>query len=103
MDSIQQNQYSMKNLSLYFFVLIFSGCAATETAPIPLPSLKGKKVLIVWGGWDGHQPDKYAVRMEKWLKEEGAIVTVSDSLGIYSDSTFMASLDLILLDIWNHF
>ena len=89
----------MKNLLILFSILILNACASTdpvEANQTVLPSLKGKKILIVWGGWEGHQPDKYAIRMEKWLKAEGAEVTVSDSLGIYSDSVFMASLDLIL-------
>ncbi len=61
-----------------------------------LPSLNGKKVLIVYGGWKGHSPKAFAERMEKWAKEEGAEVTVSDTLSIYTDSVFMASLDLII-------
>ena len=83
-------------LLLFSTIILLFSCSKPIAPIAPLPDLKNKKVLIVWGGWDGHQPDKYAQRMEKWLKEEGANVTVSDSLGIYEDSIFMASLDLIL-------
>ena len=87
---------STRILLLFSIVTLFYSCSSTNPAPTPLPKLNGKKVLIVWGGWDGHQPDKYAHRLEAWLKIEGADVTISDSLNIYEDSVFMSSLDLIL-------
>lgn len=68
----------------------------TTAAVAELPTLKGKKILIVYGGWEGHKPGAFAERMNAWLKEQGAVVTVSDSLGIYADETFMSSVDLIL-------
>lgn len=86
----------MRQFYVFFAIVSILGCWAIDPMATPLPSLKDKKVLIVWGGWDGHQPEKYALLMEKWLKEEGAQVFVSDSLEIYSDSSFMQSLDLIL-------
>ena len=57
------------------------------------PSLKGKKVLYVWGGWAGHEPEECRDILVPWMREEGAEVIVSDSLGIYTDEKFMASLD----------
>ena len=68
----------------------------TATVSSELPSLKNKKVLIVYGGWDGHKPDAFAKRMEAWLEKEGAILTISDSLGIYTDEALMAEVDLIV-------
>lgn len=64
-----------------------------------LPSLKGKKVLIVHGGWDGHQPDLYAKKVHGWLSELGAVVTVSDSLGVYANQALMAEMDLIIQSV----
>lgn len=61
-----------------------------------LPELKGKKILMVWGGWKGHQPDKFTEKIAAWLEQAGAEVLISDSLGIYKDSTLMASLDVIV-------
>ena len=61
-----------------------------------LPSLNGKKILVVHGGWEGHQPAAFAERMGAWLEAEGAGLTISDSLGIYTDETFMSSVDLII-------
>ena len=50
-----------------------------------LNSLKGKKVIYVWGGWPGHKPKESVDFFVPWLKSEGAIVTVSNSLDIYTD------------------
>lgn len=83
-------------LLLFSTIVFLFSCSQPKESIAPLPALKNKKVLIVWGGWDGHQPDKYANRMAAWLREEGAEVIVSDSLGLYQDSIFMSSLDLIL-------
>ncbi|REE05544.1 ThuA domain-containing protein [Marinoscillum furvescens] len=60
----------------------------------PLPSLKGRKVLFVYGGWDGHEPLKYKEYLGQWLQDEGADVTFSDTLEIYEDAAFMESVDL---------
>lgn len=63
------------------------------------PSLKGKKVLFVYGGWKGHDPEKCRDIFVPWMRSEGAEVIVSDSLGVYTDSALMASLDLVV-QIW---
>ena len=69
-----------------------------ETAAVSseLPALKGKKILLVHGGWEGHKPAAFAQRVGAWLEKEGAAVTVSDSLGIYTDEAFMSSVDLVI-------
>ena len=28
-----------------------------------------REALIVWGGWDGHEPDKVAALFADWLRE----------------------------------
>jgi uncharacterized protein len=38
------------------------------------------EALIVWGGWDGHEPDAFAERCAAMLREAGMTVEVSDSL-----------------------
>lgn len=86
----------MKNLLFLVLIFFLNACASTDPAPAKLPTLKGKRVLVTWGGWDGHQPEKFALRMEKWLKSQGAEVIVTDSLEMYADSVFMASLDLVI-------
>jgi type 1 glutamine amidotransferase len=61
-----------------------------------LPSLKARKVLFIYGGWDGHEPQKFADFMSPWLKSEGAEVQVFNSLEPYADKTLMDSIDLVI-------
>lgn len=68
---------------------------ASETTNA-LPSLKGRKVLFTYGGWDGHEPQKYVDYLTPWMKEEGAEVVTSPNLDPYSDKPLMASIDLVL-------
>ncbi|MBM7569131.1 ThuA domain-containing protein [Paenibacillus sacheonensis] len=58
-----------------------------------------KKALIVWGGWDGHQPKEVGEIFSGLLREEGFDVTVSDTLASFEDAELMASLDLIV-PVW---
>ena len=74
-------------------------CNSQSPAALGEPSLEGKKVLFVMGGWKGHEPQKCHDIFVPWMRSEGAEVIVSDSLGIYKDSVFMASLDLVV-QIW---
>ena len=63
------------------------------------PSLKDKKVLMVWGGWMGHEPKKCIDIFAPWIREQGAQVTVSDTLDAYLDEDLMSSVDLIV-QVW---
>jgi len=58
--------------------------------------LNNKKVLFVWGGWDGHEPAKCRDIFVPWMKAEGAEVIVSDNLDAYLDSQLMETLDLVV-------
>lgn len=58
-----------------------------------------KKALIVWGGWDGHQPKEVGEIFTGLLREEGFDVTVSDTLESFENAELMASLDLIV-PVW---
>ena len=56
-----------------------------------------KKALVVWGGWDGHQPEKIARLCEDWLTAQGFSVEVSDSLSTFSEKgEGLKELDLIV-------
>ncbi|MFZ1290762.1 MAG: ThuA domain-containing protein [Melioribacteraceae bacterium] len=55
-----------------------------------------KKILLVYGGWDGHQPKEFKDLILPWLQEQEFDVTVSNSLDIYADSTKMQNFDLII-------
>ena len=56
-------------------------------------------VLLVWGGWPGHDPDKCRDIFAPWMRDAGFELTVSDTLDAYLDESLMGSLDLIV-QIW---
>jgi type 1 glutamine amidotransferase len=58
-----------------------------------------RKALIVWGGWDGHQPKEVAEIFASLLRKESFEVIVSDTLESYADEELMQSLDLIV-PVW---
>lgn len=70
--------------------------AVTVAPPDELPSLKGKKVLMVWGGWPNHEPRQVTEKIKQELEKMGAEITVSDSLGVYTNKEVMSSVDLII-------
>lgn len=55
-----------------------------------------KRALIVWGGWEGHEPKLVADRFEEILKSDGFEVVVSDSSEAYCDAALMAGIGLIV-------
>ncbi len=74
-----------------------SGFGKDTSAPFEaLPSLKDKKVLFTYGGWDGHEPQKFADFLGPWMKGEGANVLLYANLEPYADKVLMDSIDLVL-------
>ena len=83
---------------LLLVALFLLNSIAMQAKPVKndeLPSLKGKKVLMVWGGWNGHFPKELTEKVKAYLDAQGAIVTVSDSLGVYTNKKIMDETDLI--------
>jgi type 1 glutamine amidotransferase len=62
-------------------------------------SMSSKKVLVVWGGWDGHTPKQSAEVFTTYLQSQGCEVVVRDTLDAYLDESLMKSLDLVV-PIW---
>jgi len=58
-----------------------------------------RKALIVWGGWDGHEPDKVARIFSDILTGSGFEVEISDSLDSLKDAAKLRQLHLIV-PIW---
>lgn len=52
--------------------------------------------LIVYGGWDGHDPEKVAKTFEAKLTEKGVTVELSATLDSLVDEKKLAGLDLIV-------
>lgn len=63
------------------------------------PDTKKKSVLIVWGGWKGHEPKKCVDIFAPYLDEQGYDVTISNTLDAYLDEEKMNSLSLIV-QVW---
>ncbi len=55
-----------------------------------------KRVLMVWGGWEGHEPRECVARFEPFLKEQEFDVTLLGNLDIFADKERMRSYDLIV-------
>ena len=58
-----------------------------------------KKALVVWGGWDGHEPKQCADIFVPWLIEQGFETRVSNTLDVYLDTEYMNSLSVII-PVW---
>ena len=55
-----------------------------------------KKVLIVQGGWDGHEPQLTSKRFAGLMEAEGFDVTISDTLEVFEDLEVLKELHLIV-------
>jgi type 1 glutamine amidotransferase len=56
--------------------------------------------LIVWGGWEGHQPRECAELWAEILRGQGFDVRVADTLDAYLDAERLHTLSLIV-PIWS--
>lgn len=54
------------------------------------------KALIVWGGWDGHEPEPVANILAEALRGEGFEAELSDTLAAFEDADRLKGLDLIV-------
>ena len=58
-----------------------------------------KNALLVWGGWDGHEPQQVVERFVPFLQEQGFETRVEDNLDVYLEADYMNSLSLVV-PIW---
>ncbi len=54
------------------------------------------QALIVYGGWEGHEPEKVAAILARQLRENGLEVELADSLDPLADVEKLAGLDLLV-------
>lgn len=59
----------------------------------------GKKALIVYGGWDGHEPEKISHLFKRILEESDFEVELSHTLDSFLDKEKLLTLDLII-PVW---
>lgn len=93
--------YKYLRLSITIIAVVSVFCLiscikAVQKSSLDVPLMNGKKVLIVYGGWQGHSPKAFVDKITPWLIEEGAIITTSDSLGVYANEELLMSQDLII-------
>lgn len=55
-----------------------------------------KSALIVWGGWEGHQPKETAELFAEILQVEDYTVELSNTLDVYLDAEKLSALNLIV-------
>jgi len=55
-----------------------------------------KSVLMVWGGWEGHEPKQCVDIFAPWLEKQGFDVEISNTLDSYLDEKNLSSKDLIV-------
>src|SRR5262245_15797167 len=92
-----RRDFLTKALGVGAVATAYSSNANNKSTNVPaLPSLKGRKVLFTFGGWDGHEPQKYIDYLVPWLKGEGADVTTSPNLEPYANKDLMNTIDLVL-------
>ena len=57
-------------------------------------TLEDRKILVVWGGWDGHQPKQCVDIIEPWLRSLGAdVLYCEDDVGHKLSRTCFSSLE----------
>ena len=54
-----------------------------------------KKSLMVWGGWEGHEPKQCVDIFAPLIRDAGFEVDVETSLDVYTDAARMAAYDVI--------
>lgn len=54
------------------------------------------KALIVYGGWDGHQPQQVAELFQRILTQDGFDVDTSTTLDVFGDEARLKTLSLIV-------
>jgi len=85
-------QRNIFQLFIIFIVLLFCMNIVTSSQT----KNGSKTVLVVYGGWEGHEPKECKDVFVPWLEQEGYKVIQSESLEVYSDSTIMNSIDLVV-------
>jgi len=80
---------------LFALLALAAAWAFAPAAGAQQPAAK-KKVLIVWGGWAGHEPKQTVDVFAPWLAEQGFDVEISNSLDAYLDAAKMKGLSLVV-------
>ena len=85
----------MKKNILLTAVIIGVSCLLVGSAAAQTPK-KQRTALMVWGGWEGHEPKQCVDIFAPWLESQGFKVEISHSLDAYLDLEKLRKLDLIV-------
>jgi uncharacterized protein len=77
-------------------ILLLGLAAAVAFAGPGQAPAKPKTALIVWGGWEGHEPKQCVDIFAPWLESQGFKVEISHTLDAYLDYEKLKTLDLIV-------
>ena len=56
----------------------------------------GRSALLLYGGWEGHEPEACVQRFAPYLASEDFTVTLANDLAIFDEPAFLESQDLIV-------
>lgn len=90
-----------KTLILVTILILFPIQGISQNEKKEAPTLKGKNIIYVYGGWKGHKPRESVDLMVPKLRAEGANVKIFDTLSVYTNEKLMAETDLII-QIWTN-
>lgn len=93
---VSRRNFIAKSAAVTAAALITPSLLGRNILAGPGSLLRNKKVLYVWGGWMGHEPDKCRDIFVPWMESEGAAVTVSDTLDAYLKHDLKNEFDLII-------
>tara|TARA_B100001250_G_scaffold122420_1_gene103961 strand:- start:735 stop:1571 length:837 start_codon:yes stop_codon:yes gene_type:complete len=99
MKTTQSNLPVFFNLIFLLLICLYPFDCFSQDQLQTSPTLKGKNIIYVYGGWEGHKPTESVDFMVPKLRAEGANVKVFDTLSVYTDEKIMAETDLII-QIW---
>jgi type 1 glutamine amidotransferase len=83
----------MKSRTLVALAVFALASALACAAP---PPQTPKSALVVWGGWEGHEPKQCVDIFAPWLESQGFKVEISHSLDAYLDLEKLKTFDLIV-------
>jgi type 1 glutamine amidotransferase len=81
---------------LILALAVFGICGLLLSSAAPQAAPKARTALIVWGGWEGHEPKPCVDIFAPWLESQGFKVEISHSLDAYLDLEKLKKLDLIV-------
>ena len=84
----------MNKFFIYLTLILFFSQQLAQSQ-----NLKDKNVLIVWGGWEGHKPEKFSNIIVSWLNDVSANIRVENGLDIYSNYDELIKFDLIIQSV----